>query len=436
MTPATSTPNTAVSPETEIQQATGGALLPDATHHLDKLMLAVLMVPMGDPRPVKLNDGSVFPLGCNMGLPSVLWGLSGIGKSAIIKQAAKRLGLPTEVVYPGTHAPEDFSSLPVVLNNQLASACMLTQVTNLNAMGGGLLFLDEVSCAPPAVQGAMLSMVLERQVGSVRFHPGIRIIMAANPPEYSAGGWGLEAPFANRAAHFFVKKPPTERLVEWMLSESSHRVQPLDAPLQRLQENWGEVWAKTRGLWAGLVNAHGSIRNQQPKPDNVQSGYCWPSDRSWEFAFRALATSRALGLEQVLEPLLIEACVGEGAAAEYIAWAAAADLPDPRTVLENGWTLPKQLDRVHAVYASITALIIEQAEGTERYRLAALGWRRMMDLANAGHLDIVATHASALVQDGLGPTVPGIPEEVRKAAEPVLLKAGRVKNLTAQYKAS
>jgi hypothetical protein len=409
--------------ETEIQKVTGGALMPDATSHLENVMLALLMTPMKDPR----SDS------CPMGMPGILWGLSGIGKSAIIKQAAAKLGLHVEVVYPGTHAPEDFSSLPVVLADKLMSACMLTQVTILNDMGGGLLFLDEVSCAAPAVQGAMLSMVLDRRVGAVRFHPNIRILMAANPPEYSAGGWGLEAPFANRSAHFYVGKPPVDKLINWILSEGSQAVRPLNAPTARLKEEWSGVWPQIKGSWVGFVRGHDSIRNQQPKPDNAQAGYCWPSDRSWEFAFRCMATVRCLGLESNLENLMMEACVGEGAAAEYLAWAIEADLPDPRVVLAGGWSIPRQLDRVHATYASITSLVIGLPEGQERMQLATQAWLRLADLGNVGHWDIVATHASALITDGLGPYDNPVSPDLKKAAEAVILETGRKKNLTAQW---
>ena len=408
--------------ETEIQRVTGGALIPDATNYLESILLVALMTPMKDPRHAD----------CMMGMPIVLWGLSGVGKSAIIKQAAAKLGLHVEIVYPGTHSPEDFGTLPVVIQDKLMAACMLAQVTILNEVGGGVLFLDEVSCAPPAVQGAMLSMVLDRRVGGVRFHPNIRILMAANPPEYSAGGWGLEAPFANRIAHFYVSKPPVDKLIEWILTEGSQAVRPLDVPTIRLQEEWPEQWPRTKGAWVGFVRDHGTIRNQQPKPATPQAGYCWPSDRSWEFAFRCMTTVRCLGMESNLENLMLEACVGEGAAAEYLAWAVAADLPDPRSVLSNGWKIPRQLDRVHAVFASITALIIGLSEGPERTSLATQAWVRLMDLANAGHLDIVATHAAALISDGLGPN-DGAPD-LRRAAEPVILKVGRVKNLTAQYR--
>jgi len=409
--------------ETEIQKVTGGALIPDATNYLELVMLAALMTPMKDPRQ-----------GCDMGMPTILWGLSGIGKSAIIKQAAAKLGLHVEVVYPGTHAPEDFSSLPVVLQDKLMSACMLTQVTILNELGGGLLFLDEVSCAAPAVQGAMLSMVLDRRVGAVKFHPNIRILMAANPPEYSAGGWGLEAPFANRSAHFYVTKPPVDKLIDWILTEGSQAVKPLDQPTNQLNQMWPEVWPEVKGLWVGFVRDHGSIRNQQPKPDHAQAGYCWPSDRSWEFAFRCIATVRCLKLEPILEQMFVEACVGEGAATEFMAWAVKADLPNPRSVLSNGWKIPRQLDRVHAVFASITSLVIGLPEGQERMQLATQAWIRLGELGEAGHLDIVCTHASALISDGLGPE--GAPADLRKAAEPVILKAGRVKHLTAQSRSA
>ncbi len=418
--------------ETEIVRATGGASIPDVTNILEKVISVLMMVPMGDPRgPVDAHGNMIEGIpGCNMGLPAVLWGLSGIAKSAIIKQAAKKLGLHSEVVFPSTHAPEDFGTLPIVVNNQLQAACMLTQVMTLNQTQGGLLFLDEVSCAPPAVQGAMLSMVLDRKVGAVTFNPAIRILLAANPPEYSAGGWGLEAPMANRMAHFYVTKPPTDRLVEWMLSESSATPDIVDMPLKRLQTNWPEVWAQVKGLWAGWAQANNSARHRQPKPSEPQSGYCWPSDRTWEFAFRAIATIRALGYERSLELTIVEGCVGEGPAGEYAAWASRMDLPNARTVLENGWKIPRELDVIHTVYTSMTSLVLSMPPSQERFRMAGLLYRRLFELAENGQLDIVGLHASSLTKSGLAPTVPGIPADMRKIGEEVILKIGKTRVLT------
>lgn len=410
-------------PLSAVQEVTGGAIIPDGTAHLEDIILASLMVPQKDPRH-----------GCDMGLPVVLWGLSGIGKSGIIKQAARRLGLPLEIVYPGTHAPEDFSSLPVVIDNKLMSACMLTQVTTLNEAGGGVLFVDEVSCAAPAVQGAMLSMVLDRRVGAVKFHPNIRILMAANPPAYSAGGWGLEAPFANRIGHWYIREAPVDNLVEYILSEGAIKQQAIDQPRDLLNSKWPEIWPKVKGTWVGFIRAHNSVRNQQPAADHIQAGYCWPSDRMWEAAFRCVATVRCLKLDSRLEQLMIESCVGEAAALEYITWARNADLPDPRDVLNNGWTIPRQLDRVHAVYASITALIVGLPDGQEKYQLATQAWQRLDELGDSGSMDIVCTHAQAFIGDGLGPVNSGVPPALRAISEKVILRTGRIKDLTAQYR--
>src|SRR5205823_11964182 len=58
-----------------------------------------------------------------------------------------------------------------------------------------------ISTAPPAVQAAMLRIVLERVVGDLELPPGVRVVAAANPPEQAADGWDLAPPLANRLVH-------------------------------------------------------------------------------------------------------------------------------------------------------------------------------------------------------------------------------------------
>ena len=64
-----------------------------------------------------------------------------------------------------------------------------------------LLFLDELSTAPPAVQAALLRVVLERIVGDLTLPTDVAVVAAANPPEQAADGWDLSAPLANRLCH-------------------------------------------------------------------------------------------------------------------------------------------------------------------------------------------------------------------------------------------
>ena len=57
--------------------------------------------------------------------------------------------------------------------------------------GRGLLFLDELSTAPPAVQAALLRVVLERVVGDLTLPDEVAVVAAANPPDQAADGWDL-----------------------------------------------------------------------------------------------------------------------------------------------------------------------------------------------------------------------------------------------------
>jgi hypothetical protein len=401
--------------ETKIQKALDGATIPDVTEDFDRVVFISLLIPTGD--PTNLENP------CNMGLPTIFWGLSGIGKSRRIEAAAARLELPVRTVYPATKQPEDFSDVPVVIKDTLATACLLTQVNDLNAKRKGVLFVDEASLAVPAVQGSMLSMVLDRRVGSTQIHPDIRIILAANPPKFAAGGWGLEAPFANRMFHFFVDRPSKASYVNWLMQEGSKNQQDISAAMSLLRANWGAQWAKVKGLLAGFIQrCTPESYSNQPEPGQPQAGYCWPSPRSWEMAARAFATVRAVGENDRLAHLFIEGAVGTGPAAEFLQYIAEADLPDPKDVLEKGWKIDtKRLDRTIAVTASVVSFIVGTKQHAERLKYAELAWGYLHQLCDTKLTDTAVVGANVLINEGFGPATKNLPASLVKAAEPVML---------------
>ena len=79
------------------------------------------------------------------------------------------------------------SGLPVIRDEETRFAPP-QWARRLAAAGSGLLFLDELTTAPPAVQAAMLRVVLERAVGDLALPREIRIVAAANPPGIAADG--------------------------------------------------------------------------------------------------------------------------------------------------------------------------------------------------------------------------------------------------------
>src|ERR1700735_4273062 len=128
--------------------------------------------------------GEALSISVQAGVPVLLWGSPGTGKTSVVRALGESLGWPTEVVIGSIREPADFAGLPVVINGAVQMAPPLW-ARRLAEGGHGLLFLDELTTAPPAVQAAMLRVVLERVVGDLALPEGVRIVAAANPPEAS-----------------------------------------------------------------------------------------------------------------------------------------------------------------------------------------------------------------------------------------------------------
>src|ERR1039457_7360665 len=99
-------------------------------------------------------------------VPGLRGGAPGTGKTSVIRAMASGLGWPCETVIASIREPSDFAGLPVVVGEGVRFAPP-TWARRLAEAGRGLLFLDELSTAPPAVQAALLRVVLERVVGDL-----------------------------------------------------------------------------------------------------------------------------------------------------------------------------------------------------------------------------------------------------------------------------
>lgn len=384
--------------------------------HFTDLISASAMVPLGDPTQPN----------CRYGLKSCFWGPSGIGKSEQIKQGAEKVGLEARILVPGQRQPEDFSGVPVSDGQgSLRLECILSAVRDLNEIGRGIIFIDEASTAPPAVQGAMLTMINDGVVGDTVIAPGIRILLAANPPEMSAGGWGFEPPMANRLAHFYVKCPSAEQWIGWLMTEGTEAdVSPITRSEQKLIANWADSWSGVKGLLSGFIQSHPTMLHKQPPSEDPRSGYAWQSPRTWEFTGRAIATVRALEMKQELEEIFAKALVGSGAATEFMTYAANADLPHPKDVLLNGWEIdPTRLDKIYAVCTSIVSYTKDTQDLDEKHKYAALVWNRLGELLKAKYPDLVKRACEQMIKVGLGRK--RVPDFVKEAAEPVIYEVGK-----------
>src|ERR1044072_8369037 len=128
-------------------------------------LLTLLRDATTEPRPDTQLEALTLAVAAD--LPVLLWGEPGIGKTAALTQLSATLDLPLTTVIASVHEPSDFSGLPVIGDDPAAQGVPMAPpdwAVRLVRAGKGLLFLDELSTAPPAVQAALPRVVLERRV--------------------------------------------------------------------------------------------------------------------------------------------------------------------------------------------------------------------------------------------------------------------------------
>jgi hypothetical protein len=327
------------------------------------------------------------------------------------------MGWPCETVIASIREPSDFAGLPVVVGDGVRFAPP-GWARRLAEAGRGLLFLDELSTAPPAVQAALLRVVLERVVGDLELPEDVSVVAAANPPEQAADGWDLSAPLANRLCHLSWEIDP-RAVADGLAGGWAAPVVPT------LPERWEAGLGLARGLVAAFLHVRPGLACAPPA-DAASAGRGWPSPRTWDMAARLLAAGDAARVDGVgwagdeVRSALVRGSVGEGAGVEFLAWLAEMDLPDPEAALADpgSFSLPKRGDRAYAAVAAVAAVVA--ADPTpERW---TAGWK-VLGKAASGAPDVAAVAARTLAR--CRPDGTPLPAEVRLFA-PVLRDAGLI----------
>lgn len=343
------------------------------------------------------------------GVPVVLWGSPGTGKTSVVRALGEGLGWPVEVVIGSIREPADFAGLPVVVDGGVRFAPP-AWATRLASSGTGLLFLDELTTAPPAVQAAMLRVVLERVVGDLSLPDGVRVVAAANPPEEAADGWELAPPLANRLVH-----------LDWPVeAKSVAQGLALGFPVPDVLAAQPATVAHrvaARAAVAAFLRVRPALVLQLPKVAALASRG-WPSPRSWEAVAVLLAACEASMATEEARAALVIGAVGEGPALEFLSWLANADLPDPEEVLADpdSFTLPERSDRAFAALTAVAAVAVAKGDAGSW----AAAWRVVAKVAGVAP-DVAALVAKTLAQSR--PAGADLPVEVLALA-PVLRAAG------------
>ncbi|MEV7320729.1 MoxR family ATPase [Streptomyces sp. NPDC093970] len=341
-----------------------------------------------EPRPDDQLEALTLAVAAD--LPVLLWGEPGIGKTAALTQLADSLDLPLTTVIASVHEPSDFAGLPVVGDDPAVQGVPMAPpdwAVRLVKAGRGLLFLDELSTAPPAVQAALLRLVLERRVGALRLPPGVRIVAAANPRSSAADGWELSPPLANRFVH--LRWAHDHEVVVRGLGGTWPR-----ATLPRLDP--GKLTAAVdfaRRAVCGLLATRPALVHRLPGGETRRGG-AWPSPRSWDMTLRLVAFAHAAGSSRDVLSLLVRGTVGDGPGLELLASVDRLELPDPELLLADpdAAELPDRGDLRQAVLDGVVAAVRERPDRT-RWDAA---WALLVRALDTGAPDLVVVPATTL----------------------------------------
>lgn len=267
-------------------------------------------------------------------LPSVmLWGAPGVGKSQAIRQLAKEIELQTGKKSVVTDVrlllfnPIDLRGIPTSNADKTAAVWLKPQIFQMNDNDDtvNILFLDEISAAPPSVQAAAYQITLDRTVGEHKLPDNCIVIAAGNRVTDKSVAFKMPKALANRLLHIEVKGS----FNSW--------------------KQWAVMSGINKKVLGFLSFKQICLMNFEPSNDDL----AFATPRSWEMVSNLL-NSVSDDVDEMYP--LISGLVGSGTAVEFRTWAKVYnELPDIEDVFSGkSPELPKNTDAMYALTSSMT----------------------------------------------------------------------------------
>jgi hypothetical protein len=268
--------------------------------------------------------------------PVMLWGPPGVGKSDMVRQVALKHDVPAIDIRLSQMEPTDLRGIPFRVD-QMVEWAIPELLPDVERHGpAGILFLDEITSAPPTVSAAAYQLILDRRLGHYKVPDGWAIFAAGNRQGDRGVTYSMPAPLANRFSHFEVET----HLDDWV------------------------SWAYKNGIDERVI----AFLRFKPEMlfdfDPAHNPVAFPSPRSWEFAHRGL--QKFIDSPDLLVGTL-QACVGPAAGIELHAFVDSMDrMPSLDAILAGeDVPVPETIDLQYAVAAALVGRAIRARDGDD-----------------------------------------------------------------------
>lgn len=220
--------------------------------------------------------------------PMWIWGAPGIGKSQLIRHAAKLAGAIVIDLRLALLDPLDLRGLPSIQNGKT----VWLKPDFWPSIAGQLvyLFLDELDRASASVRNAALQLVLDRRIGEHVLPDSVRIFAAGNGATDKGLTQSIGEAMADRFAHVGMRSD----LKGWLqyAEKAGYNPHLLSFLEMRASEN--------PAIFHNESPARGSLTNSTP--------------RTWE------TVNKAIGAPSIIRRKVFAALVGDSISGEFCAF--------------------------------------------------------------------------------------------------------------------
>jgi hypothetical protein len=252
-----------------------------------------------------------------------IWGPPGIGKSALVRDAADLLELPCVTLLGTQIAPEDLIGVPRIRSMGDVFVTEFCPPRAILRSEPFLLFIDELNSAVPDVQKAFYSLILDRRLGDYVLPVGSRVVGAGNRVEDRALVRPMATALANRMVHVGLAPDASA----WLVWGANHGVHALVLAFVRARPD----------------------RLFEPPPSDATPAY--PTPRAWHMLSDAIAV-----MGEHLWAALAAGCVGDRAGAEFSAFAKRAlEAPSLEALAAGKASMPRDPELLYFLGASCIA---------------------------------------------------------------------------------
>jgi hypothetical protein len=231
--------------------------------------------------------------------PVMIHGSPGVGKSDLVRQAAKKREVELIDLRLSQLDPVDLRGVPSVDKRTHTTRWNIPEF--LPTSGRGILFLDEINSAAQATQAAAYQLVLDRKLGDYVLPDGWDIIAAGNRTTDRAIVNQMSTALKNRFSHINYEVN-NDDWCDWAL-KNNISIEVLG-------------FIRFRPMHLNEFEPRNESTEEHKRIARLKDAQAFATPRSWEFVSKVAAQNP----DPSIEYELYSGIVGEGCAAEFVGY--------------------------------------------------------------------------------------------------------------------